>query len=343
MNAIETVKKEVKEYNIVPFSAREISCDVNQNNPFVVIRSQYSALNRGMNKVMDAVGIRKNLTKDIFNAPRTNWAAIQNALNNIDKDKQFTCIVDKNNEVVDVIASDVKEVTQLNYDRRIDQLIDSIESSENYDFQGIVFNPSTSTVEARATNRSHIDCGVGDDWKFGSSVMLSHNANTFQQYYLRLICSNGMTTRENIAYRQVSATKDVGRQFTRFTHNLDLGGAIRPKVERLRKSRASLYELMSVADCLSTDDRDLFFPEYKQTEEEFTSRGFSIDGYDRKRQKFIYTNHNLYDIFNCATNIATHRRDIIGDSVSMGLNKAASDIFSRGPQLDFNVLDIYKQ
>ena len=66
MNAIETVKNEVKEYNIVPFSAREISCDVNQNNPFVVIRNQYSALNRGMNKVMDAVGIRKNLTKDIF-------------------------------------------------------------------------------------------------------------------------------------------------------------------------------------------------------------------------------------------------------------------------------------
>jgi hypothetical protein len=342
MNAVEQVKQQVKEYSIVPFSARDISCGVIGGTPTMQIRDRYGASESGVYRVMDTVGIRKNLTRDIFNSPQTNWMSLQEALDSIDKSKVFNCLVDGQNNIVDVVSANVKDVTQLDYDNRIDQLMNAIDSSENYDFQNILFNPSTGDVELCATNRSHIDCGVGDDWKFGSAVSIGHNNNTFKQYFLRLICTNGMTTRENIAYRQTSATKDVGRQFNRFAEGLDLNSTIRPRVDRLRRSRASLFELKSVADCLNVEDRNTFLPEFQQTQQEFTDRGFSIDAYNRKQQKFVYTNHNLYDIFNAATNIASHRRDIVGDKACAGLNKVASEIFSKGPVLDFSVVDIYK-
>jgi hypothetical protein len=339
MTTIDNVKEVVKQHEIVPFSAREISCVAIGGTTALTIADKYIAHN--VSEIMSALGIRQNLVKDIFNQPDQHWPTIQSALNNIDKNKRFACIANQSNEVACMATAKVAEVTQLDYDDRIDELINSIEGVNHLQYQGIVFNPITATVDINVVSNEDVDCGMNDFWKFGTTTTIGQNSQQFAQYFLRLICTNGMTTRENIAYRTANASKNIGKQLVRFMSQKNASGAIVSRVKRLQNARASLYEVNSIANCLLKDDRNSFFPEYANIQQEFKARGYDVDAFDAKRQKFIYTNENLYDVFNVATNIASHRRDIVGQATVMKLNKAAGDIFTKGPNLDFNVLDIF--
>jgi hypothetical protein len=339
MTTIEQVKETVKQHSIVPFSARDISCNNRDGRALVTIGDGYSV--ERTQELMHTLGIRPNLVKKIFSRPEQNWEAIQNALNSIDKNKRFACIADSDGKVACLTSSKVKEVTQLDYDNRIDDLIHTIETSSNIDYQNIVFNPLAASVDVHVVSNEDVDCGLNDLWKFGTTATIGQNSQQFAQYFLRLICTNGMTTRENIAYRTSTASVNVGKQLERFMSKSNTGSTILPRVKRLQNARASVYEMLSIANCLRKEDQALFFPEFTNTVEEFKARGYDIQAFDSKRQRFIYTNENLYDIFNVATNIASHQRDVVGPANSAKLNKVAGEIFTKGPNLEFNVLDIF--
>ena len=151
-----------------------------------------------------------------------------------------------------------------------------------------------------------------------------------------------MTTRESMTYRTASVSKDIGAQFARFFGNLNINDKVKPRVDKLRNSRASLYEVMAVGGALEKEYRDLYFPEYQNMVDDFAQRNIDIDSFSAKRRRFVYTNENLYDVFNLATNIASHRREEVGADTCTQLNKIAGEIFTRGPALDFNILDIYQ-
>lgn len=334
---IENIKEEVKSHTIVPFSAKDIACE----NDRLIIHDRYSV--RDNKPIMDALGIRTNLSKDIFAKPQENWDTIRTALNNIDKHKRFSCIVDKENTVADVTESKVKEPTQLNYDERLDNLMDAILSSSDHAFTDAIFNPVTCQVSVNSVRNDQVDCGLGDIWKFGTTTNVGHNSQQFASFFLRLICTNGMTTKEKIAYRIADVSRNIGKQFMKFAGDNTFMGAIKPRVDKLRNSRASLYEVNSVADCLDKKEKELFMPQYASIANDFENAGHKIESINAKRQRFTYTDENLYDIFNLATNLASHQRDVLSAKACMSLNKAAADMFTHGPNIDFSVLDIYSR
>lgn len=196
-------------------------------------------------------------------------------------------------------------------------------------------------MQISSTNKSEVDCGIGDLWNFGTSTTISHNSQQFANFFLRLVCSNGMTTRENVAYRIADSTKNIGKQFMKFATGNNFAASIKPRVDKLRKSRASLYEVRSVADNLDKEQKALFMPEYANIVADFKNKDIDVSAISSKRSRFVFTNENLYDIFNLATNLASHQRDVIGIDNAGALNKNAGEMFVKGPNLDFNVLDIY--
>ena len=334
------IKNTVKSHTVIPFTARDISCFTQHKQSTLVINDRFAA--KDNKAIMEALGIRNNLSKDIFAKPDENWNVIRSAINSIDKSKQFSAIVDKDNNIVTLVNSKVKEPTQLNYDNRIDQLMNSIQESSVHNFQNIVFNPQTCDVEVNAINTDEIDCGFGDLWNFGTSTTVGLMNQQFKQFFNRLICTNGMTTKEGVAYRMDSASSNIGKQFIKYSSNRDIINAIRPRVEKLRNSRASLYEVNAIANELKKEDRQTFFPSYDSMEQDFSERGYVMKDISAKRQRFMYTNENLYDVFNLATNLASHQRDLIGAEASVALNKVAGDMFAKGPVLEFSLVDIYK-
>jgi len=334
------IKNTVKTHTVIPFTARDISCFTQHKQSTLVINDRFAA--KDNKAIMEALGIRNNLSKDIFAKPDENWNVIRSAINSIDKSKQFSAIVDKDNNIVTLVNSKVKEPTQLNYDNRIDQLMNSIQESSVHNFQNIVFNPQTCDVEVNAINTDEIDCGFGDLWNFGTSTTVGLMNQQFKQFFNRLICTNGMTTKEGVAYRMDSASSNIGKQFIKYSSNRDIINAIRPRVEKLRNSRASLYEVNAIANELKKEDRQTFFPSYDNMAQDFEDRGYVMKDISAKRQRFMYTNENLYDVFNLATNLASHQRDLIGAEASVALNKVAGDMFAKGPVLEFSLVDIYK-
>lgn len=333
-NTIEAIKNQVKSHTVVPFSTADIDCHDNR----LIINDKYRVNNH--DDVMKTLGLRNNLTEDIFIKPEKNWSEIRSALTNI-KSKELSCIVNQRDEVVSIVGRQSKEPTQLNFDDRINQLLDTINIDNDHNFQNITWHPSKCIVQVDTTNRSELDTGAGDFWKFGTSIGISLNNQQYQDFFYRLVCSNGMTTREELAYRSAALTKDIGKQFLAFASTSRASDQVINRCNALRNSRASLFEFNSVANAMAPEHRDVFIPEYREIKADFEQHGINIDNIATARQRLTYTNQNLYDVFNRATNLASHQREVIGEDAVAQLNKVAGKMFIKGPNLRFNLTDIY--
>jgi hypothetical protein len=334
---ITQIKDQVKQHTIIPFSAKDVRCD----NRSIVIGDRYKT--QDIDDLMKKLGIGKNLSEDIFRNPSENWQVIQSALDTIDSKHRFSCIVNDKDTVVTMTDHKVTEPVQLNFDDRIDNLMNVLTDESPNCFHGIVFKPSDATIEINTVTRNEVDCGFGDLWKFGTTVNIAQGSQQFANYFLRLACTNGMTTKERIAYRIVTGSNTIGKQFIKFAQESNLIGCIKPRVDKLRASRASLFEVNSIVKALNRDECKQFAPFYDDLREQFQLHDIDMDKIDTKRQRFVYTDQNLYDVFNLATNLATHQRGVLSPESVKRLNKAAGEIFAKGPNLDFNVLDIFSK
>lgn len=336
-NTIDNVKNQIKEHTAITFGPADITCASDRMH----IGDNFIVPQEHIVGVMEATGIRKNLTKDIFKKPLENWPAFSQALDSIDKQKRFGAIVNKEGRVVSLLRKAPKENEQLNYDTRIDQYMNSLDTAK-HDLQNIRFIQENATIQLHAVNRSQVDTGLENDlWQFGTTTDLDYTSNQFAHYFLRLICTNGMTTREDFAYRQVERTADVGKQFINFAKDDSIAKSIKPRVQMLQNNRASFAEIKAIADQLTKDQVDDIMPWYRDIVNQHRDRGVDLMNMSSKRQRYVYTNENAYDIFNLATSIATHRTDEVGSDVSLALNKRAGEMFIKGPHLSFSTIDIY--
>ena len=330
---VTAVKNKVKQHTAIPFGVKDISCD----RSGLIVHDQYRVQNT--KQLMNTLGIKDNLSNDVFIKPLENWGVLKGALESIERSKRFGGVV-SNDQLVSMITSTPIEPVALDFDNRIDEIINAIEDAGN-EFHKIDFNPITCKVSIQAKNNDEVDCGLGDLWKFGTNINLGFNAQEFAQFYLRLVCTNGMTTQENIQVRAVSS-KNIGKQYERFSSSKLTAETIKPRVNSLRNSRASFAEVRKIAGSLKADERKLFTPFYDDIINDYANRGHDIESMSAKQQRFVFTDQNLYDVFNIGTNLATHEVKRIGDQKAMELNKACSDIFKSGPNLDVRFLDIYK-
>ena len=340
MTTIEDIKKTVSSYKVVPFSAKDISCRLATNKqPVIYIKDQFYSDDTKV--VMNSLGIRNNLSERVFKKPEENWQALKSAIAAIDSYSQFGCIVDEHDRFCSLTKGAIKEERELNYDARIDQIFNTIDDSKIHTFQDITFDPETASVLVNSIFNDEIDVGGSDLWRAGTTTRIGFNNQQFQQYFLRLVCTNGMTTRENVSYRTHDEKGNIGKQFLKYSTQTEFANSIKPRVARLRDSRASVYEVEQVASLLKKDDRNTFMPHYNEMINDFAERGYKISGIPTKKQRFMYTNENMYDLFNVATYLASHARDTIGDSAALSLNKVAGEFFTNGPVLGFNLVDIY--
>lgn len=339
--AIEQVKNVVKSHRIVPFTTR----DVEAQDRNLIINNEYKFNN--VEDLMNTLGIRHNLTQEIMENPVQNWTTIRSALDSISNQKKFGCIVRADNTVA-TLVSDAKTVEQLNFDNDIDKLIDAVSHSRN-EFHNIWFNDSRCQVMVETAHATDIQLGAGDDWKFGTSISIGRSSNQFSNFFLRLICTNGMTTKENVGYR-LNTVGDVGNQYLKFSANDTFARSIKPRVDALKNTRASFAEVQAVGKAFYINPEDInaprmaeLFPQLSETVADYARQGINLNkDFSAKQKKLIATNHNLYDIFNVATAAATHQRNVIGSHAAIKLNKVAADMFVNGPNLNFNVIDIYK-
>jgi hypothetical protein len=340
---LENIKNTVKQHSLVPFTAREIVCNKQGDRATIdVVANNTRFTVEKPGDIMSAIGIKPSLAKRILSNPTENWSVFQDAISNIDKNKTYGLIARSDNAAISIVDTKLKEIQQLNYDSRIDDLINTLDGNEGFQFHNALFNPLDCSVDINVNNLSReLDMGGGDLWKFGTAVNLSLTNQTYAQYFLRLICTNGMTTRENLAYRSAELTKNIGKQFVKYAGDENTVRLANARVSKLKGARASVYELNSVAGALGKE-AEIYFPNYSSVIEDFRNAGYDIKDIGAKQAKLMFTNENLYDVFNVATYLSSHQREAIGDRKALELNKAAGEMFVKGPDLQFSLIDIYK-
>lgn len=337
-NTIDVIKAQIKQHSIHAFSALDVNLtgESLRINEFEIDRSQFEDFT-------DVLGIRNRLARDVMKEPGKNWAPLREALSTINPDHRFGYAINENDRsrVVTVTRTAPVESVQLNYDNRIDSIMNAIDVAK-HDFSRAYFNPDDLSFYVDTINPQEVDCGLGDIWKFGTTSKIGMNAQSYSNYFLRMMCINGMTTKENLAYRQADRTKDAGKQYLNHTSKSSFSAMIKPRVERMRKSRASFLELNRIARTLSEDEVDEFMPSwYQETINDYANRGYNLNDMPAKAQGRVYTNVNHYDAFNAATAISSHNRNDIGANKSLRLNAVASSMFIDGPMLGDQYIDIY--
>lgn len=331
---IDTIKEVVKSHRVVPFNINDVTC----TDTILSVKGEYKTSN--IQAIMNNFGIRKTLSQDILRRPTENWNAIRSAIVDVAGQKKFGCIVDKEGRIVTLVNTNIQEAVQLDFDQRIDSLFDAIDKSGN-ESRRVLFNSELAQVEIGTVSKSIVECGAGDDWEFGTQVNIGYGSQTFANYYNRLICTNGMSTRENIAYRMALASSNIGKQYTRYSANNEFSQVIKSRVDEMRNCKASYREAAAVAHGLTDDMRAELLPWFDDMESDYLHRGYNLSELPKQQHKLVSTNESLYDVFNVGTFAASHRREALEHTNVMQLNKTAGEMFTNGPDLKFELINIY--
>ena len=330
----ESVKAEIRGLVVEPFNVEELVVDRNNVN----VGGRFGISDDNMATLLGKLGIKKNLKERSFDNPKEKWNVLRDALVNVGHARNLSAIVDKSGNTVDIVSAHKREAEELNYDDRIDGVMEAIENSD-HEFYGIYRDKSRVRIQARDTTKAH-DCSKDDIWETGVQAGINFNSQEMSAFYLRLICANGMTDTEEVSRRQLSV-KNIMNQVTRYIDTCDFGKLLKQRVARMKNMNASVHEAMSIAGELNKDQREAHTPWYEGLQNDYRDAGMPIDRMRKAQQRLAVTNENLYDVFNIGTSLSTHNREELGRSTCGELNKACGDIFKKGPNLALKTINPY--
>lgn len=338
LEQVDNVKDIVNSHRIVPFNVADVTVQAEEGkSPVLHASDRFSMRGRVISSFLSNVGLKENLGKNSFDEPTEKWGSLRNALDRVGHVNDISAVVGPNGDAIDIIRTPIREEQQLNYDDRIDSAMDAIEDS-NMEFHEIHWNGYGVSIATKDT-KNEVNCGGEDIWQAGININLGHNRQEFAAFYLRLLCANGMTTKENYARRACSAS-NIGNQFINFTSRNNFQNHIKDRVRGMQ-CRASVAEVQSLASCLNEKERDEFLPFYDGLVATYGRHGMDITKMPKEQAKRAFTNEKLYDVFNIGTALATHKRDLLGRSKCNSLNKASTDMFVKGPHLATAIIDPY--
>ena len=122
----EAVKAEIRGLVVEPFKVEELVVD--RNN--VTVGDRFGISDDNKATLLGKLGIKKNLKERSFDNPEEKWNVLRDALVNVGHARNLSAIVDKKGNTVDIVSAHNREAEELNYDDRIDGVMEAIENSD---------------------------------------------------------------------------------------------------------------------------------------------------------------------------------------------------------------------
>ena len=335
------IQTTIDNYRMVPMNLTDISKNGNQ------FYHRGSALaSSSLSSLLGVLGVKENLVNEIKD-DHSQWEPLHNALSNIRENKIVTAVLNRqDNQITKVFNHSIKEEQPIDLTSGLRFTEEFLKTTEaNLELQGINFDPENICIHVDFKNPdADIDVfGDGKDmWKSGFSMGFHLNKFVTSPYFLRLICTNGMTAAHRLAQRFVNSTeltqRTFDRQIARYLEPASNMDEVKAYCGRLRDNNASLREFFGARKVVENINKELaneMFPE-----NEILGR-YKLIGIDAKKQnkRWLATansNMNSYDLFNNLTNIASHRLSDQEIATRMEINRLASDLFFNGP--DFKAM-----
>jgi hypothetical protein len=296
-----------------------------------------------LNDLANIFSIKASLVDQIEN-DKEQWQPLQHALTNIKKDRTVTAIVNEGSTsrpfVTKFVDSSIEEATPLNFDKGIEQIGGYLETAEgNLEVRNFHFNSDTLSLEINIQDKSNnIDVfGDGNDiWNSGFGINYGENRTSVAPYYLRLICTNGMTAAHEIFQRYFNNKPMKQETFNKLINNVveqDMRVVCQANGSRLKTVNCSLREFFAARGILS-GKKELQKEYFDDTVIQEAYKPHNIRYKNKRWLASANSNVNGYELFNRLTHAATHKATL-PMSTKTALNALASELFFKGPDLAF--------
>lgn len=217
-------------------------------------------------------------------------------------------------------------------------------TNPSFDNQGIL---SLSFTDVDSSFRA-LKEDANDTWRVGVTINRNNLSFDINQYFERLICTNGMMRRTDSSrqgsinakgYSPKKMAEQIARQLEWGTDDTE---AIRKHVDRLKAYNASVAEYLTFRNMVMSQgggDENATISELvnKVFPVQYLNRSYGcpVEGRSKHWQSTADTGVNAYDLFNNVTHLGTHLDEYNGMDLRSGLElrKAASDFLFSKPDL----------
>lgn len=298
---------------------------------------------QALNDLANIFSIKSNLVDQIEN-DKEQWQPLQRALTNIKKDRTVTALVNHGSGAHPFITkftdAPIEESTPLDFDRGIEQIGGYLETAEgDLTIRNFYFNPQSISLEIQIQDKSNnIDVfGDGNDiWNSGFGIHYGENRTSVSPYYLRLVCTNGMTAAHEILQRYFNNKPMKQEAFNKLINNVverDMQNICRANGQRLKSVNCSLREFFAARNILS-GKKEIQKEYFDDSVIQEAYKPYGIRYKNKRWLSSANSNVNGYDLFNLLTHAATHKATL-PINTRTSLNALASELFFKGPDLAF--------
>jgi hypothetical protein len=286
----------------------------------------------------------KSKLVDQIESDQEQWRPLQHALTNIKKDRTVTAVVNHGSGARPFVTKFVDKIIEqsepLNLERGVDLIGGYLEKAEgNLEIRNFVFNPDSLALEIQIQDKANnIDVfNDGDDiWNPGFGIHYGEHRTYVAPYYLRLVCTNGMTAAHEVLQRYFNNKDMKPGAFFKLVNNVverDMGLVCRSNATRLKGVNASLREFYDARNIVS-GKKDIMKEYFDDAEIQEAYKPYGIRYRNKRWLSSANSNVNGYDLFNRLTHAATHKA-ALPMNMKTALNALASELFFKGPDIAF--------
>ncbi len=298
---------------------------------------------KAISDLANIFSIKSSLVEQIEN-DKEQWQPLQHALTNIKRDRTITAVVSRGSStkpyITKFVDDSIEEPTSFNFDKGIEQIGGYLETAEgDLDIRDFYFNCENMSLEINIQDKSNnIDVfkDGNDIWNSGFGIRYSENRTSIAPYYLRLVCSNGMTAAHEILQRYFNNKPMKQETFNKLINNVvekDMRVICQANGSRLKNTNCSLREFLAARNILS-GKKDLQKEYFDDTSIQEAYKPYNIRYKNKRWLSSANSNVNGYDLFNKLTHAATHKA-MLPTNTKTALNALASELFFKGPDLSF--------
>jgi len=286
----------------------------------------------------------KNRLVDEIKSDEDQWKPLQTCLADIKSDRTVTAIR-KENQIVRFLDTPIEDEKPLDLGRGLSLLGEYIQRHDDSTakIHDLRFNPATLQIESQIRfldKKIDIFQNEQDIWDTGFTLMYGERHTSVSAFFLRLVCSNGMTTQEEIAQRYFNNQEFKPQAFHRLidkTVNAEFTDVIRKGSTTLFNNRASLREFYNARNVLAKENSDLAKNYFDEQEIVEAYKDQKLRYQNKRWLASANSNINAYDFFNRLTHCISHNN--LTPQTRMILNNQASEMLFRGPDFAFQAPD----
>lgn len=283
---------------------------------------------------------------------RARWAAALRTIQDTRREQELYALYAKDTDGGDVICAVYpKKPDHAATVTRHRSIVGSItgalvDTPREFQLLDLGYNEARSEFDLTLLERRSIDMGAGDIWRAGARFAFTDMTFTHTPFFQRLVCENGMTTRQNgfrstVDQKRHNITKIAEVVRRNIVEGDDaLSDLVRAAVGHLRTRNASIAELqwMRGAFKKAMKEDEAAFQRmdamYFDEDHLYRAYGTAIEDQTQKWKQSADSGVNSYDLFNLMTWLASHPAEtgiLRGSQQSLAIQIAASNLLFKNP------------